>query len=69
MAQVPDADMLTTALRPDLPSAPRADRPHRRPATTPPAQNAALDQPGRLMPAYVISLGLSQRPGIPSRVS
>ena len=63
MAQVPDADVLNAAMHQEPPSAPRADRRHRRPATTPPAQNAALDQPGDLMPVDVI--GLRQRPGDP----
>ncbi len=65
MAQVPDADVLTAAMHQNLPQRVRADRQHRRPATTPPAQNAALDQPGDLMPADAISLGLRQRPGDP----
>ena len=54
--------MLATVTRQDLPSAPRADLRYRR-AAAPPAQNAALDQPGGLMPADVIGLGLRQRPG------
>jgi hypothetical protein len=65
MAQAPDADVLTAAIHQDLPQRVRADRRHRRPATTPPAQSAVLDQPGDLMPVDVIGLGLRRRPGDP----
>jgi hypothetical protein len=45
MARVPDADVLTAAMRQDLPQrVRRADRRHRRPAATPPAQNAATSR-------------------------
>jgi hypothetical protein len=47
--------MLTAAMHQELPQRVRGDRQHRRPAATPPGQNAALGQPGELMPADAIA--------------
>jgi hypothetical protein len=61
MAQVPDAGVLTAAMRQDLPQrVRRADRRHRRPAATPPAQTAAA---WRGLPAHRALTGPGWRRG------